>query len=200
LKRASLSVLCPRLRPRGLSIVVASLLAASMLAGCGGKSYQDAKPGQDFVYLLDRKSVWTEDKITALPPLPGPSAQLLPFDVSSVTSNTYAVDAKSVSVGSDGVVRFTVVIVTPSGARNVYYEGIRCDTYEWRRYASVDDTGHDWDQTVANNWRRIETSQLNAYHGALYSDYMCASKSPTGSAPSIVQNMRYKRTSMSKMY
>jgi hypothetical protein len=193
-------VLCPRFRPRGLSIVVVSLLAASVLAGCGGQNVQDNKPGQDFTYLFDRKSVWAENKIEALPPLPGPSAELLPFDVSSATSNQYAVDAKSVSVGSDGVVRFTVVIVTASGARNVYYEGLHCDTYEWRRYASVDDTGKDWDRTAANDWRRVETSELNAYHGALYSDYMCANKSPTGSAPTIVRNIRYKRTAMSKMY
>ena len=76
--------------------------------------------------------------------------------------------------------RYTVVVTSPAGARNVNYEGIRCDNYEWRLYASINDDQNAWDRTVANDFRRIENGELNAYHAALYQDYFCANKLPTG--------------------
>ena len=68
----------------------------------------------------------------------------------------------------------------PAGARNVNYEGIRCDTYEWRQYAGLNSEHDGWDRTVENDWRRIENGELNAYHSALYQDYFCANKMPQG--------------------
>lgn len=153
---------------------------------------QGPKPGGDFLYLLDRKSPWKEDKVDTLPPLPQ-DKHLLPFEVSASSTLSYAIDAPSVSVGKDGVVRYAVVITSPQGARNVNYEGIRCDTYEWRSYAAIDENGDAWDRGAAFGWRRIEQGQLNAYHAALYQDFMCANRLPTGSAKQIVENIRYKR-------
>lgn len=183
---------------RGVAASVASIVAMLSLGACSTPSPdQGPKPGQDFVYLLDRKENWVENKVDKLPPVPQ-AADLLPFDVSATSSLTYAIDAKSVSVGSDGVVRYTVVITSPQGARNVYYEGVRCETYESRRYAAADESGTQWDRGAANDWRRIENSQLNAYQAALYQDFMCANKLPQGSAQSIVQNIRYKRIASSR--
>jgi hypothetical protein len=90
-------------------------------------------------------------------------------------------------------VRYSVVITSPQGARNVNYEGIRCDTYEWRSYAAINENGDAWDRHAAVGWRRIEQSELNAYHAALYQDYMCENRTPTGSAKQMVQRIRYKR-------
>ncbi|MFP3740302.1 CNP1-like family protein, partial [Burkholderia sp. SIMBA_019] len=87
--------------------------------------------------LLDRKGTWQENKVESLPALPQAGTQLLPFDVSNNTQLKFAVDPASLSVGSDGVVRYAIVITSPGGARNINYEGIRCDTYEWRLYASL---------------------------------------------------------------
>jgi hypothetical protein len=98
------------------------------------------------------------------------------------------------------VVRFTVVVASPSGARNVIYEGIRCDTYEWRQYAGLNSDHDGWDTTVANNFTRIENGALNAYQAALYQDYLCANKMPMGNAASILENIRYKRTASSLIH
>ena len=57
--------------------------------------------------------------------------------------------------------------------------------YEWRLYASIDDDQNAWDRTGANDFRRIENGELNAYHAALYQDYFCANKLPTGTAKQI---------------
>jgi len=179
-------------RPTGLSIkLVCASCAAAVLAltGCSGAPSQH-KDDSDFVYLLDRKPTWTEIQNPTPPPLPQ-AGDILPFDVSSMSRLSYGLDAKSLTVGEDGVVRFTVVIASPAGAHNIYYEGIRCDTYEWRLYAAANETGTDWDRTVNNDWQRIANSELNAYQSALYVDYMCTSKMPMGKAATIVNNIRY---------
>lgn len=184
--------------PCRVTALISTITAAALLGACSSPSPgQGPKPGQDFVYLLERTQNWIESKVDKLPPMPR-AADLLPFEVSTTTNLQFAVDAASVSVGTDGVVRYTIVITSPRGARNVYYEGLRCETYEWRRYAAADDSGEQWDRGAANGWRRIENGQLNAYQAALYQDYMCANKMPQGKASSIVQNIRYKRIAASR--
>ena len=44
-------------------------------------------------------------------------------------------DEKSISLAQDEIVRFTLVVETSSGTRNVFYEGLRCDTREYKTYA-----------------------------------------------------------------
>jgi hypothetical protein len=179
-----------------IALIAASAAVLAALAGCGSSQQPSNKDDGVFTYLLDRKGTWTENKVDTLPPLPKDS-DLLPFVVSQNTPLTFAVDKNSISVGDDGVVRYTVVATSTSGARNVNYEGIRCDTYEWRRYASFDDAGTGWDRGSAFEFRRIENGELNAYQAALYQDYFCASKLPVGTAKQIVSNIQYKRTQSS---
>ncbi|KNH05123.1 hypothetical protein BRCH_02026c [Candidatus Burkholderia brachyanthoides] len=172
----------------------AAMFAA--LAGCSSSNQPSNKDDSAFAYLLDQKSNWVENKLDTLPALPQ-AADLLQFTVSQNTPLTFSVDQKSIDVGSNGVVRYTVVASSPSGARNVNYEGIRCDTYEWRRYASINEDGNGWDRGTAFGFRRIENGELNAYQAALYQDYFCANKLPVGTAKVIINNIRYKRTQTS---
>jgi hypothetical protein len=183
---------------KAIVLALTCLTGGAILAGC---SHTPTNPKDDstFQYLLDRTTEWKEDKVDTLPALPQ-AQDLLPFDVSQNTPLQFAVDAKSLSVGADGVVRYTVVITSPSGAHNVNYEGIRCDTYEWRLYAGLNADHDGWDRTVANGWTRIENGELNAYRAALYQDYFCANKMPTGKAKSIVDNLRHHKTAASLIH
>lgn len=184
---------------KALALVVACVATGALLAGCSSAGKPTNKDDSAFVYLLDRKGNWVEDKVDTLPPLPQESS-LLPFEVSGNTPLQFAIDRNSLSVGTDGVVRYTVVVTSPSGARNVNYEGIRCDTYEWRLYAGLNADHDGWDRTVANPFSRIENGALNAYQAVLYQDYMCANKMPTGKAAQIIENIRYKRTAASLIH
>jgi hypothetical protein len=184
-----------------VSILKAIVLALTCLAGgaiLAGCSHTPTNPKDDshFKYLLDRDSEWSENKVDTLPPLPREQG-LLSFDVSQNTPLHFALDPSSLTVGTDGVIRYTVVITSPSGARNVNYEGIRCETYEWRLYAGLNADHDGWDKTVANDWARIENGNLNAYRATLYQDYFCANKLPTGTAKTILDNMRMHRTQSS---
>lgn len=186
-----------------IALALACLAGGAVLAGCSHSPTKPKTSNQDdstFTYLLDRQGKWTENKVETLPPLPN-QADLLSFDVSQNTPLKFAVDAKSIEIGSDGVVRYTVVATSPSGARNVNYEGIRCDTYEWRQYAALNADHDGWDTTAATRWHRIENGALNAYQAALYQDYFCANKMPAApSAKVIVNNIRYGRTAASLIH
>ncbi|WP_090868598.1 CNP1-like family protein [Paraburkholderia diazotrophica] len=178
------------------AFAVACVATGVLLAGCSSTKSSNSNasdgPKSDFQYLLDRPSTWTEKKVDTLPPMPQPG-NLLPFTVSQNTTLQFALDAKSLTVDNDGVVRYTVVITSPSGARNVNYEGIRCQDYSWKLYAGLNADHDGWDRTVENDWTRIENGDLNAYHASLYQDYFCSSKMPTGKADAILTNLRYKR-------
>ncbi|BCZ79001.1 lipoprotein [Paraburkholderia terrae] len=181
------------------AFAAACVAAGVLLAGCSSTKSStptDASksegPKSDFQYLFDRPSTWTEKKVDTLPAMPQPG-DLLPFTVSQNTPLQFALDAKSLTVDSDGVIRYTVVVTSPSGARNVNYEGIRCEDYSWKLYAGLNADHDGWDRTVGNDWSRIENGDLNAYHAALYQDYFCTSKLPVGKADAILNNIRYKR-------
>jgi len=176
-----------------LAVIAASAAALAVLAGCSSNKAPSTQDDGVFTYLLDRKPNWTEEKIDTMPPLPQAS-NLVAFNVSQNTPLTFAVDKTTLTVGKDGVIRYVIVATSPAGARNVNYEGIRCDTYEWRRYASINDDQNGWDQGSAFDFKRIENGELNAYQAALYQDYFCTSKLPVGTAKQIVNNMEYKRT------
>lgn len=97
---------------------------------------------------------------------------LQPFYVSAATSNQFFIDLASLSVGSDGVVRYTLLVATQGGARNVSFEGIRCLTKERRIYASGRLDG-SWSKSRNNDWVRILDAAANRTHAALYIDYFC---------------------------
>lgn len=111
-----------------------------------------------------------------LPSAPAP-ANLIPIEVGALTDNKFFVDEQSVSYGSDEVVRYTLVVTSPNGARNVSFEGMRCATAERRLYAFGRSDG-SWSKARGNAWVRIQENNLNRQHAALFRDYFC---SPGGS-------------------
>ena len=147
-----------------------------------------------FQYLFDRKSVFVEDKDIPLPALPDYD-KVLPFEVSKNTTLTFAIDPKSLNIGKDGAIRYTVVITSPAGARNVRYEGLRCgDGQQWKMYAAINEDGDGWDSDTSTDWEKIQSNTLNAYQMALARDYFCDFSMVAGSAKQIVDNIKFKRT------
>lgn len=144
----------------------ASLAALVLLSAPLAGAYAQA-PGFDADY---EELIWEEIQ-PQLPAAPKEAA-LLPFFVSASTQNRFFVDGDSISVGSDGVVRYALVVVSAAGARNVSYEGIRCDTGERRLYAFGRADG-SWSKARGNAWVKIKDSSLNRQHAALYNEYFC---------------------------
>lgn len=125
------------------------------------------------------ESPWAEIEIQ-LPPYPV-AENMISFNVGAIAGASFSIDSESLSVGGDGVIRYTLEVVSSSGARNVSYEGMRCKTGEWRFYASgrPDKT---WSKARSNQWVRIRGTSNN-HHVELFSNYFCpAGSSAVGSA------------------
>lgn len=106
--------------------------------------------------------------------LPGPPVEqsLAAFYVSAASDNRFFIDPASISVGGDGVVRYTLVVVTPGGARNVSFEGMRCETREKRLYAFGRPDG-SWSKSRNSQWERVREATTNRHHAALFQEYFC---------------------------
>lgn len=119
-----------------------------------------------------------------------PSAEsLLPFTVSSATRNRYFVDAASIDVGADGVIRYTAVIEAAGGAKNVSYEGLRCESGEYRLYAYGHPDG-TWSKARHADWEAIKFHSLLSYQKVLYEDYFCPGGIQVRDSKEAIRNLR----------
>lgn len=125
--------------------------------------------GLDFEDAFEKKQ-WQE-VVVQLPPVPRKES-LVPFFVSAATEHRFFVDTASLSIGQDGVVRYTVVIETSAGANNTNYEGMRCETREWRHYASGRPDG-TWSKARNSSWDKVREGGVNRYRAALFTDFFC---------------------------
>lgn len=133
---------------------------------------------------------WSEIEVQ-LPAFPS-EENLIPFQVGAVRDRQFFVDGASISIGSDEVIRFSVVVVSPSGARNISYEGMRCVTGERRLYA-FGRSDRTWSKARSNNWIKIKGSG-NQYPVALFVDYFCSVGTRTIMTPDdAVRALRYER-------
>ena len=106
-----------------------------------------------------------------LPPYPK-EADLLRIYVGSAIPFAFFVDRASVSVGQDGIVRYTLVARSSSGATNVSYEGMRCETYESKTYAFGRSDG-TWVQARNQQWSSYSRYQTD-WHLVLADDFYCS--------------------------
>lgn len=111
------------------------------------------------------------DEIQAQLPAYPNLKEAIPLEVAAITSIKFSVDPKSISVGSDGVVRFTLIAESTSGALNVSYEGIRCATEEKKLYAFGRDGA--WSRNRFAKWQEIPSFTRDPQHKLLYGDFFC---------------------------
>ena len=146
-----------------------ALALAFVLQACGTRlgGERDADWARD---ATDAKPALAEQPVV-LPAYPQ-DADLAEFAVGPTGSHRYFVDARTLDVGADGVVRYALVVKTAGGAINASYEGIRCSTYEKRVYA----LGHPqrkWIEARRSVWEQIPRSHANEHHAVLYAEYFC---------------------------
>lgn len=144
----------------------------------------------------DTGKTWQEIAIQ-LPAAPKPE-NLFEFYVSETATQSFAIDGKSVSVGNDGVVRYTLVSRSRSGAENISYEGIRCESFEKKLYAFGRPDG-SWSRSRRDQWERITGTISNRQHAALARDYFCSQKVVEGDAQQIVYRLRHKQPLMERI-
>lgn len=162
----------------GMRILLALLLCLPLVAHA---------EWADFEHEFEQDKPWVE--VTAqLPPYPKPE-NLIPFNVSSATRNKFFVDAESISVGADKVVRYTVVVEAAGGAKNVSFEGLRCASIERRLYAYGHPDG-TWSKARNAGWEGIKMRSLLSYQKALFEDHFCPGGINVQNAKDAVTSLR----------
>ena len=108
---------------------------------------------------------------TAIPLNPPNQSTLQPFYVSQNTVFKFSVDTNSILIGKDGVTRYIVVMTNPSGEQQTQYEGIRCDSFQWRLYGTLENGA--WRENPLSTWRQIQSNTPNRYQAALAQGAFC---------------------------
>ncbi len=163
---------------------------AAVLGGCAGAKYEDPVDrhamdtgGQDF----DSGEAWKEGEVT-IPPYPE-DADLLPFSILGPTKNAYYLEARSISIGSDGVVRYTLVARSPEGVDTVTYEGIRCKVREWKPYA-FGRSDRSWAPARDARWQRAVRQRADNFRFTLYRAYFCPGGIPRRDAEEVIAEIK----------
>ncbi|WP_131112022.1 CNP1-like family protein [Sulfuricystis thermophila] len=117
-----------------------------------------------------------EEEVPQLPEFPR-EANLREFYVSATTPHRYFIDGTSLSVGKDGVVRYTLVVRTRGGVTNITFEGMRCATGQYKIYATGRADG-TWAVARRSEWRPITDKPTYRHHAALAHDFFCPIGNP----------------------
>jgi len=161
---------------------VLAAVAIATVVGCGPakpremstqeRTVQGLPPTTDIDerYGITGEPLAPETAITL--PATSKPVEWLTFKVRNFGRHRFAIDPDSVTQGSDGIVRYSLLVRTKGGVDNITYEGIRCATNRWKLYAIGRDNG-EWSRLPAPVWRPVVTSDLNAVRYTLASDYAC---------------------------
>ena len=168
-----------RLALLGLAIALAA-------GGCGGSKVQVPVPEAP-TEEGDEPGVKGEAPVK-LPPYPK-EQDLMRFEMQPRTAFEYFVDASSISVLDEGIVRVTVVVRAAS-AVNVSYEGFRCITRERKTYARANRDGA-WIPAKDPSWVPVGPRATAGFRHELYWHYFCPGKRVISSAREGVDALRF---------
>lgn len=167
-----LSIRHTRLSTLGLAFSLA-------LAGCAGDPLESGvDPFAPMVF---------KEGATAMPLNPPNKATIQPFYVSQQTVFKFAIDTDSILIGNDGVTRYIVILTSPNNNDQIQYEGIRCDSFQWRLYGTLENGV--WRENPLSSWRDIQNHVPNRYQAALAQGALCNFNSQEKSIKKIIQSL-----------
>lgn len=115
---------------------------------------------------------WKEGRVD-LPPLPQDS-DLVEFRLDRPTPSRfrYFLDGQHLKVGPDGVVRYTLVAESPSGTRNLTYEGLRCTAKGFYRIYGYG-AERAFKPVEGGDWQEITAATGDKLHQELHGHFLC---------------------------
>jgi len=148
-----------------------------------------AQPAPDYYFPESaEEKPWEEQKLQ-MPPYPKDET-LLKIPVSGTTAFEFFIDLASVSVGQDGVIRYTLLAKSESGAKNVSFEGIKCKGRESKLYAFGRPDG-TWSQARNPQWVRISGVQANRQQATLADDFFCPGRLIVSNTREALEALRH---------
>ena len=161
-----------RLSTLGLAVSLA-------LAGCAGDPLESGlDPFAPMVF---------KEGATAMPLNPPNKSTTQDFYVSQQTIFKFAVDTDSILIGNDGITRYIVILTSPNGNSQIQYEGIRCDSFQWRLYGTFESGA--WRENPLSSWRTIQDNTPNRYQAALAQGAFCSFNNQEKNIKNILQSL-----------
>lgn len=131
-------------------------------------------------------STWQEGEVPAPPAFS--FDRLIRFEVNPNSPMVFSVDPQTLSISpADRVVRYVVVASSPSGSRNVFYEGIRCPTAEVKTYARHN--GDKWVMASDPKWQPMAL-QSSRHAFALARQGACENAGTPSRAEDVVRTLK----------
>jgi hypothetical protein len=158
-------------------LCAASLAQFSLVQAGDDFSHPEIPTGKFDPSLVE---AWKEAEVTA-PAYPA-DADLVPVALGPTDRLKLFVDTRSVSRAADRVLRMTLVVESPSGARSVFFDGFRCEHRQYKTYAIGAPDGRL--VAVPNaKWQLIPRVAHHAFREFLRVHYVCVD-SASARAPS----------------
>ena len=131
---------------------------------------REAEKRESFTREVAPEAPWQESEVV-LPAYPQED-NLIEAEIAGPKRFRFLIDSESIVVNGDGVVRYSLVARSNSGANSVSFEGIRCETREYATYAygTVDNT---WSPVSRVKWTLITDLKSNNVRYDLHRFYFC---------------------------
>jgi len=131
---------------------------------------------------------WTEG--TTPPPPAFSTKQLVPIEMPAYVSLKIGIDPETVTVGTDNVVRYVVVMQNGSGSVNAAYEGIQCTNGEVKTYARVSGVAGQWVNIEQPEWKSLTDNLPSRHAHAFAQQGACDAHTVAGRAADIVRSLK----------
>ena len=115
--------------------------------------------------------------------------RLIPIDLPPHVGVKMGIDPETLSIGSDGVVRYVVVASGSGGAQTVIYEAIRCSTAQYRRLARYS-PGTGWTLLSNSEWVALHARLPSVHPLVLARSGLCVGAAPNRSPADMVRDLR----------
>lgn len=119
---------------------------------------------------VESGDAWEEMQAT-LPPWPD-DADLVEFELDAASPFRYFLDGRNLSIGRDGVVRYTLVADAARGARNISVEGLRCSAKGLFRVYAYGVAG-ELKPLPKTDWQLIGQHSGDELHEELHGHFLC---------------------------
>jgi hypothetical protein len=160
-------------------------VAAFLPALAAASSWSTKKEYFDYDDSLAEK--WQESEVP-VPTYPE-ERYLVPVPLPPDQRIKLYIDEKSVSRAPDRVLRLTLVVESPAGARSVFFEGVRCETRQYKTYAiGAQDTLQAVKQPL---WQEIPRLPGNIFRHHLFRHYACDDTSSARTPRDFLERLKY---------
>ncbi len=184
------------------SLIILSLSSYSITSwadvwdklGSFKEEYKDNDNAKDYVWKEDNSQLADYPKDRDLLKIVGPAAY---------RNYQYLIDGKTLSVSSDGVVRFSLVIRSSSGSDNVMFDGLRCTSRQTINYAygmTNMDGKKVFNKKNKPQWKPLRSEGVMGYSTILATDYFCDHSGVPLTRHEIIQNIKYGKGPVDGLY